>query len=127
MSPRTTFPFIWKSLKIVAAPFVYLLPFVPSCENSSLFHPQKPLPKAAKDEGSQRASSKNKTASIYWFTVSLFVQVGEISGYIIALSIKISPFQKKLIHLKIAGITAESLVWASFDYYKTSKTIIAFC
>jgi len=81
MSPRTTFPFIWKSLKIVAAPFVYLLPFVPSCENSSLFLPQKPLPKAAKDEGSQRASSKNKTASIYFIGSLSFYFIGSLSFY----------------------------------------------
>lgn len=55
------------------------------------------------------------------------MQIPGISGYIIFLSIKISSFQKKLIDLKIVGITAESLVWAYFDYYKTTKTIIAFC
>jgi hypothetical protein len=83
---------------IVESPFVYLLHLVPSCENSSFFSSGKNLffTRCSKgDEGSQRPSSKNKTASIYWFTVSLFMQIPGISGYIISPSIKISSFQKE--------------------------------
>ena len=65
-------PLRFQIVKIRGTPFVCLPPFVLSCENSFLFSSEKTLSTQSRKghEDAQRASSENKTASIYWSTVS---------------------------------------------------------